>query len=160
MQLYKKGDGLSFSARANLDTEDRWNWGLSSSLGSLQLSHQSNGNPHGLGTNSQLSYRLFGSDRTSSASLLKVGYETRHSENSDDRLTTFGLRYQSGNRTQEDPSLWEFDVGYGIGSQGRGLITSVSTTLSRNLVLRARYQGVSLTSDSHTFKLELLPFSK
>jgi hypothetical protein len=105
-------------------------------------------------------YSLFKNDNSGSAHLLKVGYETRDSENQDDRLTTVGWRYQSGNGSKEDSFRWEFDVSYGMGSQGTGWVTSVSTTLGRGLVLRARYQGVSLTSDDETFKLELLPNSR
>jgi hypothetical protein len=154
VQISQNSENLGFSAIANLDTEERWRWGVSSNLGDLQLSYQSNGDPNTLGTNSQVGYSLSEGDRSGSAHLLKVGYETRDTEGSDDRLTTFGWRYQSNNT-----GGWEFDFSYGIGSQGEGLITSVSAPLSPDLVLRARYQGVSLTSDSDTFKLELLPFS-
>lgn len=160
IQFSQKSDDFAFSARANLDSENRWRWGVNSNLGDLQLSYQTNGDPHALGMNSQVGYSLFKNDNSGSAHLLKVGYETRDSEERDDRLTTVGWRYQSGNGSKDDPSRWEFDVSYGMGSQGTGWVTSVSTTLGRGLVLRARYQGVSLTSDDETFKLELLPNSR
>jgi hypothetical protein len=159
LQIAQQGDGIGFTARANYDTQQRWRWGVNSQLGDLQLSYQSNGDPKGLGSNSQASYRLFGDNNSSSEYTLKVGYEIRDGEQNEQRLTTFGSKYRLGNNALGDPSRWEFDLGYGIGSEGRGLITSISAQLNTGLKLRASYQQISVTSDDETFKFELLPFS-
>lgn len=155
----KLGEAISFSARANIDSNDRWRWGINSNLGGLQLNYQTNGDPNSLGMNSQVGFNFSGNNPSGLANILKVGYETRDTQNQDNRLTTFGWQFRSGKGKPDDPSQWEFDVSYGIGTEGNGLITSVSTKLRSGLTLRARYQQVSLTSDSDTFKLELMPFS-
>ncbi|NJK49159.1 hypothetical protein HC931_14135 [Candidatus Gracilibacteria bacterium] len=160
VQLSQKfGEEVSFSARANIDSEDRWRWGVNSNLGGLQLNYQTNGDPNSLGMNSQVGFNFAGNNPSGAANILKVGYETRDTQNQDNRLTTFGWQFRTGKGEPDDPSQWEFDVSYGIGTEGNGLITSVSTKLRSGLTLRARYQQVSLTSDSDTFKLELMPFS-
>jgi hypothetical protein len=158
VQISQKFQNFGFSAQANLDTEERWRWGVSSNLDDLQLSYQRNGSQNEEGMNSQASYRILQGDRASSA--LKLGYETRESESRDTRLTTFGWQFRSGNGANDGQGFWEFDLGYGIGTQGEGLITSVATKLTPGLKLRAQFQQISVSSDSDTFKLELLPFSK
>lgn len=51
--------------------------------------------------------------------------------------------------------MWETQLGYGIGSQGSGLIASAATTILPGLLLRGRYQAVSTISDRPSFNLEL-----
>jgi hypothetical protein len=155
----KLGEELSFSARANIDSEDRWRWGVNTNLGGLQLNYQTNGDPNSLGMNSQVGFNFAGNNPSGSANILKVGYETRDTQAQDNRLTTFGWQFRTGKGEPDDPNQWEFDVSYGIGTEGNGLITSVSTQLRSGLRLRARYQQVSLTSNEDTFKFELMPFS-
>jgi hypothetical protein len=155
----KLGEGVSFSARANIDSEDRWRWGVNTNLGGLQLNYQTNGDPNSLGMNSQVGFNFAGNNPSGAANILKVGYETRDTQAQDNRLTTFGWQFRSGKGEPDDPRQWEFDVSYGIGTEGEGLITSVSTKLRSGLRLRARYQQVSLTSNEDTFKFELMPFS-
>ncbi|MFM6350113.1 MAG: carboxypeptidase-like regulatory domain-containing protein, partial [Dolichospermum sp.] len=44
---------------------------------------------------------------------------------------------------------------YGIGSQGSGFLASVSTVFIPGLSLRLRYDGISLTSDSASYRVEI-----
>jgi hypothetical protein len=52
-------------------------------------------------------------------------------------------------------NLLDFEIGYGTGSQGRGLIASVSTNLVSGIGLRLTYSQVSLSSNSSSLALSL-----
>lgn len=86
---------------------------------------------------------------------LNLGYETSNSSNKANDLLTLKWKYQSPYRQSDRRSIWDFDLGYGIGSQGSGLLASVSTVVIPGLSLRLRYDGVSLTSDSASYRIEL-----
>ncbi len=53
--------------------------------------------------------------------------------------------------------MLEAQLGYGIGSRGSGIVASVATGILPGVGLRARYQGISITSDEASFNLELVP---
>lgn len=80
-----------------------------------------------------------------------------HSTSNTDWLTTFQWSYRSNYNNADRGFGWQFDLGYGIGSQGRGIVTAVSTSLLPGIDLRGRYQQISLTSDNSDFRLELIP---
>ncbi|MTJ12175.1 carboxypeptidase regulatory-like domain-containing protein [Anabaena sp. UHCC 0187] len=86
---------------------------------------------------------------------LNLAYETSNSSNRANDLLTLKWKYQSPYRQSDRRSIWDFDLGYGIGSQGSGLLASVSTVVIPGLSLRLRYDGVSLTSDTASFRIEL-----
>jgi hypothetical protein len=86
---------------------------------------------------------------------LNLGYETTNSKSKDNDLLTLKWKYKSPYRQTDQRSVWDFDIGYGISSQGSGLLASVSTFLIPGLSLRLRYDGVSLTSDSASYRIEL-----
>ena len=86
---------------------------------------------------------------------LTLGYETTNSNSKDNDLLTLKWKYQSPYRQSDRRSVWDFDLGYGISSQGSGFLASVSTFLIPGLSLRLRYDGVSLTSDSASYRIEL-----
>ncbi len=136
-------------ANLTLDTESRLRWSLLQSLGRFRL--QSRGNE--IGTTAEFSYNLSGNRLNRSTNLLWLGYETRE----DDQLGILGWRYESPQRTGDGRSLWSADLGYGLGSQGHGIIASASTALVDGVDMRLRYQQVSLSSNNHTFRLELVP---
>ncbi|MDB9371810.1 carboxypeptidase-like regulatory domain-containing protein [Nodularia sphaerocarpa] len=86
---------------------------------------------------------------------LNLGYETTNSHNRTNDLLSLKWKYQSPYRQSDRRSVWDFDLGYGIGSQGSGFLASVSTFVIPGLSLRLRYDGVSTTSDIAAFRIEL-----
>lgn len=148
------GGGLQFSASlgrgfllGSVSYADRtgFSWNLYQTLGKLQLTHIG----RDIGTASQLAYNF------SDESALLVNYETRNQVANDSLVSLVG-RYQSARRAIDGTPQWEAELGVGIGSRGSGLLASVGTTVLPGLLLRARYQGVSLTSDGSSFGLELV----
>ncbi len=151
-QTHSLSAGLNFSQTSpnfslftsvDIDTNNNLRWNLSSRLRNLQLSHQGNG----IATNSQLSY-IFDPGNS-----LNLNYETQNHNN----LATFSWHYSSDFKTRYGMSLWELDLGYGVGSQGSGFIASANTRIIPGLNLRLRYYGISATSDSSIFRIELSP---
>lgn len=139
-------------ARVSLDTENRLRWNLLQRLGRMELNQRGNE----IGTLSELSYNF-----SRDSSLLNLGnslllsYETR-SKNGFDNLMTMGWRYRSPKRASDGNYLWEAQLGYGIGSQGSGPIATLSTTVLPGILLRGRYQGVTVTSDRSSFNIDLV----
>ncbi len=86
---------------------------------------------------------------------LTLGYETNNSNNQNNNLLTLKWKYQSLYSQTEKRSIWDFDLGYGIGSQGSGFLAGVATVVIPSLSLRLRYDGVSLTSDSASYRIEI-----
>jgi hypothetical protein len=149
VQLNFSGKNFFTFARASLDTENHWRWNVLQRLGKMELNQQGSE----IGTLSELSYNFSQSGITGNSLLLN--YETR-SLNDDDNLLSLGWRYRSPQRVIDGSYLWEAQLGYGIGSQGNGIVTSLGTTVLPGMMLRGRYQGVSLTSDQATFSIDLV----
>lgn len=148
------GINLSYSSRnilafasADIDTNNNWRLNLNSRLGKLQLTHRSNE----IRSNSLITYNFSGTNYKGHS--LNLGYETGNNNN----LASLSWRYRSTEKTLDGRNLWDFDIGYGIGSRGSGIIASVSTTAIPGLNLRLRYQGTSTTDDSDSFRIELTP---
>lgn len=134
-------------ASADIDTNNNFRWNLNSRLDKLQLRNYGNE----INTNSQLSYNF--SKTTSYGNSLNLNYETSRENN----LTSLNWKYRSKSRDIYGRSLFDFDLGYGVGSQGSGIIASASTAAIPGMDLRLRYQGVSTTSDRSSFRIELSP---
>ncbi|MEO1561438.1 MAG: carboxypeptidase regulatory-like domain-containing protein, partial [Cyanobacteria bacterium J06632_19] len=135
------------SVKADIYTNNHFRWNLNSRLGKIQL--RSLG--HEVNSSSELSYNF--SKSSSTGNSLNINYETKKKNN----LTSLNWRYRSKSRNRYGRNLFGFDLGYGIGSQGSGIIASASTAAIRGMNLRARYQAVSTTSDSDSFRIELSP---
>ena len=86
---------------------------------------------------------------------LNLGYETNNSSNKANDLLTLKLHYKSPYRQSNKRSIWDFDIGYGISYQGSGFLASVTTFIIPGLSLRLRYDGVSLTSDTASYRIEI-----
>ncbi len=69
---------------------------------------------------------------------------------------TLGWVYRSEQRAVDGSYLWEAKLGYGMGSQGNGIISSLSTAILPGLLLRSQYQGISLTTDQPSFSINLV----
>lgn len=135
---------------ADIDNKNNLRWNLSSTLANFQITHRQNE----IGTNTEINYKFSPNSPTENG--LSLGYETFNANNYD-YLSTFKWRYRSKYLFQEYRPLWEFDLGYGIGSRGNGLIASASTAIIPGLTLGLRYQEISATSDETSFKIELYP---
>jgi Carboxypeptidase regulatory-like domain len=144
-------NGYTF-ARATLDNESRLRWILLQRLGKFELSQQGNE----VRTFTELSYRFSDEDLFNSGHSLVLNYETANLQNSNN-LAFLGWRYLSPQRSSDGNFALETQLGYGIGSQGSGLYASVGTKLIPGLQIRARYQGVSVTSDESSFSIQLIP---
>ncbi len=147
---YSRRNFFAF-VRASLDTESNFRWNLLQRFGQLELNQRGNE----VGTFSELSYNLSRSRFFNLGHSLLLNYETR-AQNSGDNLLTMGWRYRSDDRASDGNYFWEAQAGYGMGSQGNGLVASLGTTVIPGVLLRGRYQGVSLTSDESSFSIDLV----
>ncbi len=150
INLSQTGRNFSFFSSANINNKNNLNWNLSSSFTNFKLTHRGND----IITNTQLGYSFSANAATGNS--LNISYETNKTNN-DDYLATLKWNYISKTIFKEYRPLLEFDLGYAIGSQGRGIIASASTAIIPGLILVLRYQGVSITSNETSFKIELSP---
>ncbi|MEM9925577.1 MAG: carboxypeptidase-like regulatory domain-containing protein [Cyanobacteria bacterium P01_D01_bin.50] len=139
-------------ARASLDTESNLRWNLLQRLGKLGLNLRGNE----IGTSSQLAYNLSNPRFSNSGSSLLLNYDTRSNNGNDNNLLTLGWRYRSSQRALDGNYRWQAELGYGIGSQGNGLVATLGTTVLPGIMLQGRYQGVSLTRDDDSFSINLV----
>ncbi len=143
-------DSFSF-ARATVNTDGDVRWNALQSLGALQFTSQGNE----VSSTSELSYNLSGGGAFDAGHSILVDYETRSQQSSGNLLTT-GWRYRSPQRAIDGNYIWEAQLGWATGSEGSGAIASVQTAILPGVLLRARYQGVSVTSNDNSFRLELV----
>jgi hypothetical protein len=152
LQLNFSGRNAFTFARISLDTESNLRWSWLQRLGKLELNQRGNE----IGTLSELSYNF---SRDSSflnlGNSLLLSYETRAANNGND-LLTMGWRYRSPQRASDGNYLWEAQLGYGIGSQGSGPVATLSTTVLPGILLRGRYQSISVTNDQASFSIDLI----
>ncbi|WP_414755141.1 MSCRAMM family protein [Anabaena sp. CCY 9910] len=141
---------FSLSTNLDIDTKNHLRWSLSSSLGKLQFNHRGNE----IGTVTEMNYYLSHSGVLGNS--LSISHETLNSLNSD-YLTSFKWRYRSESVSNGYLPLWEFDIGYGLGSQGQGIIASASTSIIPGLSLKLNYEAISATKDESSFRIELSP---
>ncbi|ESA32005.1 hypothetical protein N836_28025 [Leptolyngbya sp. Heron Island J] len=143
-------DAFTF-ARTTINTDGNFRWNFLQNLGDLEI--DSRGDE--VSTLSEVSYNLSGSNAFDSGHSVFTNYETRSQENSGNLVST-GWRYRSRERATDGNFAWEAQLGYATGSEGSGVIASAQTTIVPGLLLRARYQGVSVTSSDDSFRLELV----
>lgn len=82
---------------------------------------------------------------------LTLSKETINTNN----LLALKWKYRSPSRPSDQRPYWDWDIGYGIGSQGSGIIASIATVVIPSLSLRFRYDGISTTSNTSSFRIEL-----
>lgn len=144
------GKGFLISAGGTINEQNRWRWNARQRLGVLELTQQGNE----IGWESTLNYNLSGSSVDNGHALL-LSYKTQNLEGNN-RLAIVGWRYRSKARSADGNSVWETQLGYGVGSQGSGIIATVQITAIPGLLLQGRYEGLSLTSDQENYSLELI----
>jgi hypothetical protein len=146
-------DAVTF-ARVTFDEQNRLRWNVLQRLGDWEL----NGRGNEVTTRSQLKYNLTGDRVLDTGHVLLLDYETLDLINEEDteELLSLGWRYRSSARAADGNFLWETYLGYGIASQRSGLIVAAQTAAIPGLLLRLRYQGVSLDLGEESFSLELV----
>ena len=150
--LYSNSD-FYFLGDALIDTKGQLRWNVSSRRGAFAIRHSGNE----ITTQSELAYNLSGGNAYSDGHGLSASYSTQNRDDQFEQLAIASWRYRSPQRTFGGRALWNVELGYGIGSQGSGLVASLTTGIVPGLDLRARYQGVSTFSDRETFQIEVLP---
>ena len=148
-QFNYSGKNFYTFARASLDTESNLRWNLLQRLGKLGLNLRGNE----IGTSSQLAYNFSSARYSTDGSSLLLNYDTRNNSNN---LLTLGWRYRSPQRAFDGSYLWQAELGYGLGSQGNGIVAKLGTTVLPGIILQARYQGVSLTRNDSSFSINLV----
>ncbi|MGQ4650051.1 carboxypeptidase regulatory-like domain-containing protein [Lyngbya aestuarii] len=150
IQLAFSGKNYFTFASATLDSKSRFRWNLLQRLNQFEL--RSIGNE--VTTQSALTYH-FTANNSSSGNSLVLSYDTRN-QNNPDNLLSLSWRYRSRTKLSNGNPLWDTQLGYGIGSQGSGIIASVATAIIPGLRLQAQYQGVSASSNESAFSLNLV----
>lgn len=146
-----RSSDFSASINAEIDNDSNLLWKVNSHWGPLTLSSRRRHSS----SNSELSYNLSGEG--SSGHLLNFNYETRNRRRRSGDLTTVSWLYRSEKDPQSDLRSWEFELGYGFGSHGGGIVTSVATSVVSGVGVRLGYQEVSVSSDDSSFEVELVP---
>ncbi|MEO1401967.1 MAG: carboxypeptidase-like regulatory domain-containing protein [Cyanobacteria bacterium J06635_1] len=139
------------SGSGDIDTNGNLRWSLNSRWDKLQLTHRGNE----LTTDTDLTYSF--SRRPSVGHTAFLAYDTREINDNYENLLQAGWRYRSQERNARGLNLWQFDLGYGVGSQGSGIIAAASTTVIPGMALRASYEEISTLSEQTTFRVELSP---
>ncbi|MFH7245381.1 MAG: carboxypeptidase-like regulatory domain-containing protein [Spirulina sp.] len=145
----------NFNVNGNVDytTDNNLRWSLLSRFDRVEL--RSFGNE--LSSNSELNIHLTEGRDFNQGHFLRLGYETQSTRGDD--LATVGWRYRSPARAIDGRYLWEIDLGYGLGSQGNGLVASLGTAIFPGVVLRARYEGISVFTGTDSYRIEVVPFA-
>ena len=138
--------------RASLDTDSNLRWNLLQRLGKLGLNFQGNE----IGTSSELAYNFSSARYSNTGSALLLNYDTRSNNGNNNNLLTLGWRYRSPQRAFDGNYVWQAELGYGIGSQGNGIVATLGTTVLPGIMLQGRYQGVSLTRNDSSFSINLV----
>lgn len=143
-------NGFTF-ARVTFDQQNRWRWNLVQRLGAWELTGRGNE----VGTLSELKYNLSKQRFLDTGHALLLNYET-FNLTTNEQLLTFGWRYRSLTQASDGNYLWETYLGYGINSQGSGIFATAQTAIIPGLLLRLRYQGISLNLGESSYSIELV----
>ena len=163
-----KNNLLSLFAKTEVNSNKKIQWQVSSKIGRLQLMYKAST----FKTNSQIDYVLGNTNNQDWQSSLFVKNQTGRSDKSLKNLAILGWHFQSNSpfpwqtKDLQDHSskkkinrnnyLWQFDLGYGMGSQGKGAIISASTLVRSGIYLKLSYTGISEVSDETKIQLKLI----
>ena len=109
-------------------------------------------NKYGQQISSELIYNLANKRSfTSSDTAISINYET-----SDNKyLGSLNLVYRTPWTDRDGKSLLDLSIGYGVSSQGNGLIASASTAILPGVGLRLAYSQVGLNNNNSSISLSL-----
>ncbi|TVQ57571.1 MAG: carboxypeptidase regulatory-like domain-containing protein [Spirulina sp. DLM2.Bin59] len=148
LQYSTSGRSSSTILGFNWQTDNQIDWRWYQRLDQFTLSHRGSDRPDLFTTNTQLDYRLNWSE------FLTLGIDTEAARQHH-YLITAGWQYRSRDRNSIGQSLWQTELGYGIGSQGHGPYALIGTTVIPGLFLEARYETIALRSNRDRFTLQL-----
>ena len=151
LRLALKSSHFAFAASAGLDNRRNWHWDLKSQLGDLKLKHKH----RPLKTNSELSYAFFSSQHLGLQCSLFLNYQTRQLKRGDEYLSIWGGQINSGQKLDNHKYRWTFNLGYGSGSQGKGIVASTSFVMIEDVIFKISYEEISVTSNEPKLKLEI-----
>ena len=157
IQASTGGRSYQISTRVVSNTDNQWRWNFNSRF--YRFKFGSFGNE--FGSNYRLTYNL-SSEKTRAINLdighvIFANFDINYRSDLSDNLTTIGWRYRSPIQLSDGRYIWDLEVGYGFGSQGNGFVATASTAIIPGLVLRTRYQQVSPTSNTDSFRIEVSP---
>ena len=144
-------DFLSLSANAVVDNNNNLYWNLNSQIGRLKIAYGNNQQK----STAELNFRLLDSDVYGFQCSTFLKYEAHLVNQNQEQFTTLGGSLHSGKIVNQNNHLWTFELGYGQGSHGKGIIASSSVALKPNLFLNLTYHEISPTSDDTKVKLLL-----
>ena len=153
IKLAVRNDFLSFSATAELDNDRNLQWKFNSQIGGFKLVYSSDRRK----SSTELNTDLFASKPLDLRCSSFVRYQSKLAKAREefDEFVVWGGRVNSIGRTAQNKDLWSFDLGYGSGIHGQGLIANGSVALQPNLFLKLNYQTISPKSDDTKVKLQL-----
>lgn len=150
-KLKIKNDWLSVLAQAQLDNNNEIQWRFNSRLGNLHLSYATDT----VKTNTEIKYDFNNLEESDFQLAFFVNNKSRARKESEDNLTVWGWNVYSADKIAQNINRWEFNLGYGVGTEGEGAIASMGLGLSSNLSLKLSYEEISLVSDETRVKFQL-----
>ena len=146
-------DYLSLTTTAELDNQSNLQWKINSQIGGFQLVYSSTQRERSL----ELDAKMFDLPELGLQCFNFVEYQSKFKKAQDEfeDFIVWGGKLQSARKIDRHRHLWSWDLGYGSGVHGRGVLINGSVALKPNLFLKLKYQTISATSDDTEVKLEL-----
>lgn len=151
-QLNLTGQNAFTYARITLDTDGELRWSGVQRWGQAELETRGDD----VSSATELAYNFSGDRLFDTGHFAFASYETRDTGDDEGTLTSVGWRYRSTERSPDGNYAWEARLGMGFGSEGSGLLASLQTAAVPGLLIRARYDGVSVTESEDSFRLEVV----
>lgn len=148
-----RDDYLSLTTTAELDNQSNLQWKINSQIGGLQVVYSSTQHKRSL----ELDAKMFNLPELGWQCFNFVEYQSKLKKARDEfeNFIVWGGKLQSTRKTDRNQHFWSWDLGYGSGVHGRGVLINGSVALKSNLFLKLKYQTISATSDDTKVKLEL-----
>ena len=153
IKLAIRNDFLFFSATAKLDSDRNLQWNFNSQIGGLKFVYSNNRHKSSL----ELDADLLASESLGFSCSAFVQYQSKSikAQKESEEFLVWGGKVNSIGKTSQNKHLWSFDLGYGSGIHGQGLIVNGSVALESNLFLNLDYQTISAGSNDTKVKLQL-----
>ena len=153
IKVAMRDDYLSLTTTAELDNQSNLQWKINSQIGGLQLVYSSTQRKRSL----ELDAKMFDLPELGWQCFNFVEYQSKFKKARDEfeNFIVWGGKLQSARKTDRNQHFWSWDLGYGSGVHGRGVLINGSVALKSNLFLKLKYQTISATSDDTKVKLEL-----
>lgn len=152
VRLSYQNQYLAAIASLEINQQEELLWSLTSRLGHFELIYSD----RVISKSGELGYNIFNLANAGYGHWLFINYEDYQFQTSQSNLTTFGWRYRS-TRDKDLGGFWEVGLGYGISSNGAGIVLSTAWELVPGLRLELNYQTVSARPNEHAFSFKLAP---